>query len=780
MSDQDPQFKAGHKVPVSDQQLPGLQSEMAGPPPQSEYVPTWDGGYKLYEASGKLKGKKALITGGDSGIGRAIAILFAMEGADVFITYLPQEKEDAQDTKAFVEKYGRKCDLLAVDLIKKENCKQAVDEALKAMGAINFLINNHAYQMMREDIQELSEEQWEHTFNTNIHSFFYLSKYTIPHMKRGDSIINNASINAYIGRPDLLDYTSTKGAVIAFTRGLSNQYVSKGIRVNAVAPGPVWTPLIPSTMNKEAQEQFTAPMGRPIQPSEVATCFVFLASMDSTAISGQTLHPNGGTVVAAPDATFRYRQAREEGSLVGIPGVITGTKKLKSHSASQPIPSGTIIEISPVLFFSKEEYEQHGKHTVLDHYTFKWKDGRMALALGLGSLFNHSDSPNVSYTLDSTTESISYRTVRDIENKEELLIFYGHNLWFEQADSQSSTTQCPPPEVEDGWGGLSLVNGELEDDTEDPRNPYLDGNPDEIIEEEMLPFVRIKPLPEEETLDSIRTVPAWVVEIPDPRHITTLLKWLKKTGLNDPELGHLKRIRKQDDKTTLLLSISPVPPLLPDDLHLPELCQVPVPISPALTMTSLALKSTFWPTYYTPRRKGESESWTRAKCKWAWEAMRNTIEEGRRALSAGELPIGAHVPVPFNEHGSSFNGHDTRNSAQHPLRHAVLNLVRHLGDSHSAGKTSPDEEGSNKNGSNYLLTSRTIFLTHEPCIMCSMALLHSRVKEVFYLIPMKSTGGCGGVACLPTLQGVNHRFEICRWTSDVQTEHLTINEDIDA
>jgi len=165
------------------------------------------------------------------------------------------------------------------------------------MGGIDILVNNHAYQMMVEDIKDLSEDQWIHTFNTNIHPFFYLSKYTLPHMSRGSTIINNASINAYIGRPDLLDYTSTKGAIISFTRGLSNQYVSKGIRVNAVAPGPVWTPLIPATMNDEALKQFTAPMGRPSQPSEIATCFVFLASSDSSSISGQTIHANGGTIV---------------------------------------------------------------------------------------------------------------------------------------------------------------------------------------------------------------------------------------------------------------------------------------------------------------------------------------------------------------------------------------------------------------------------------------------------------------------------------------------------
>ncbi|OJD36147.1 short-chain dehydrogenase reductase family [Diplodia corticola] len=291
------QFEQGHRVPIQDQQPPGLQSELEGPQPQDENVPTEDGGYQIYKAAGKLRGKKALITGGDSGIGRAVAVLFAMEGADSFIVYLPQEESDAQETKKKVEQYGGKCYLMATDLTLRKNCKEAADRAREAMGAVNILVNNAAYQMMVNDIQELSEDQWEHTFNVNIHPYFYLSKYLIPHMQKGDTIINNASINAYIGRPDLLDYTSTKGAVISFTRGLSNQYVSKGIRVNAVAPGPVWTPLIPATMNHEAQDQFTSPMGRPSQPSEIATCFVFLASTDSSSISGQTLHANGGVVV---------------------------------------------------------------------------------------------------------------------------------------------------------------------------------------------------------------------------------------------------------------------------------------------------------------------------------------------------------------------------------------------------------------------------------------------------------------------------------------------------
>ncbi|KAI9368565.1 hypothetical protein BJX61DRAFT_210596 [Aspergillus egyptiacus] len=292
------QFQTGHEVPVQQQKKPGLQSEMAAPKPVSTQIPSEDQGYQTYKAAGKLTGKKAIITGGDSGIGRAVAILFAMEGASSLITYLPEEESDAQETKKRVEEAGQKCFTFATDLRSKENCKKVVETALEKLGGIDILVNNAGTQEMIDDISNLDESQWESTFDTNIHPVFYLSKYTLPHLKSGSSIINCASVNPYIGRPDLLDYTSTKGAIVAFTRGLSNQQCSKGIRVNAVCPGPVWTPLIPATMTKEAIEQFSGcPMGRAGQPSEIATCFVFLASQDSSFISGQSLHPNGGVVL---------------------------------------------------------------------------------------------------------------------------------------------------------------------------------------------------------------------------------------------------------------------------------------------------------------------------------------------------------------------------------------------------------------------------------------------------------------------------------------------------
>ena len=294
---------------------------MAGQDPVNDCLPTDEGGYQLYKAAGKLTGRKALITGGDSGIGRAIAILYAMEGADSTIVYTPEEQEDAEKTQELVREKGGHIHLIQADLRSHQACKNVVEKALEAMGRINILVLNHGFQMMQNTIAELSEcappplsptfqgggelvftnhrEQWIKTFDTNIHPFFFLSKYVLPQMKRGDAIITCASVNHYIGRPDLLDYTSTKGAIVAFTRGLSNQQVEHGIRVNCVCPGPIWTPLIPATMNDEAQKSFTSPMGRPGQPSEVATCFVFLASADSSFMSGQSLHPNGGVIVGS-------------------------------------------------------------------------------------------------------------------------------------------------------------------------------------------------------------------------------------------------------------------------------------------------------------------------------------------------------------------------------------------------------------------------------------------------------------------------------------------------
>ncbi|TPX57441.1 hypothetical protein PhCBS80983_g03839 [Powellomyces hirtus] len=300
-------YNAGLTLPVQNQDPPGLQSKM-DPQPESYRLPAFDDAgnvtFELYKAAGKLTGKCALITGGDSGIGRSVAILFAMEGADVAINYLPIEEADAQDTKKEVERLapGRKCVLFPQDIsLGEAACKGLIERAVAALGKLDCLVNNAGAQLEIETFAELTEEMIEHTFKTNIFSQFYLSKHALPHLKKGSTIINCGSINAFQGHPTLIDYTSTKGAIIAFTRSLAGQLAEKGIRVNAVAPGPIWTPLIVSTMTEDNKKTFgaTYPMKRAGQPVEVATCFVFLAGPDSSYITGQTLHPNGGKIVNA-------------------------------------------------------------------------------------------------------------------------------------------------------------------------------------------------------------------------------------------------------------------------------------------------------------------------------------------------------------------------------------------------------------------------------------------------------------------------------------------------
>jgi len=276
---------------------PGLQHKFEVKPIDDVYP-----NGKPYKGAGKLEGKVALIAGGDSGIGRAIAILFAIEGAKgVSLNYLPKEEKDAEDVKAYIEKKveGKtKVHLFPTDLKEEKNCIAAVEAVVKEFGSLDILVNNAAQQLENTDITTLPSDQWLDTFQINMHSYFYTSKAAIPHLKPGSSVINMCSINAFVGRPDLLDYTSTKGAIVSFTRGLSNQILAdKQIRVNSIAPGPIWTPLVPSTFGKENMKGFTAPCGRAGQPVEIATVAVFLASEDSSMISGQTIHANGGTVI---------------------------------------------------------------------------------------------------------------------------------------------------------------------------------------------------------------------------------------------------------------------------------------------------------------------------------------------------------------------------------------------------------------------------------------------------------------------------------------------------
>ncbi|XP_024366286.1 NADPH-dependent aldehyde reductase 1, chloroplastic [Physcomitrium patens] len=264
-----------------------------------------------YKAAGKLKGKIALVTGGDSGIGRAVGVLFTREGATVAFTYVKgAEEKDAVDTINLLKQYkaegGGEGEPLAIpcDLGFDEQCKKVVDKVVEKYGRIDILVNNAAEQHVVENIEDLQPEQLERTFRTNIFSQFYLVRHALKHMKEGSCIINTTSVNAFKGNTTLLDYTSTKGAILAFTRGLALQLVKRGIRVNAVAPGPIWTPLIPASMGQGSPEKMKSfgsqcPMGRAGEPEEIATAYVFLASEDSSYFTGQTLHPNGGIVVNA-------------------------------------------------------------------------------------------------------------------------------------------------------------------------------------------------------------------------------------------------------------------------------------------------------------------------------------------------------------------------------------------------------------------------------------------------------------------------------------------------
>ena len=246
----------------------------------------------------RLKDKVALITGGDSGIGRAVAIAFAKEGADVAIAYL-DEHEDATETKRLVEEHGRRCITIAGDVGDEGFCELAIARTVNDLGSLDVLVNNAAEQHPQESIEKISAEQLERTFRTNIFSYFFLTKAALPHLRRGSAIVNTTSVTAYRGSPALIDYSATKGAIVAFTRSLSQALVEKGIRVNAVAPGPIWTPLIPASFPEEKVETFgtDTPMGRAGQPEEVAPAYVFLASDDSSYMTGQVLHPNGGEIV---------------------------------------------------------------------------------------------------------------------------------------------------------------------------------------------------------------------------------------------------------------------------------------------------------------------------------------------------------------------------------------------------------------------------------------------------------------------------------------------------
>ena len=275
--------------PLQKQNRPGKQSKMS---PVSETQP------KKYKASGKLADKVCLITGGDSGIGKAIALLFAKEGAELAISYL-SEDEDAIQTQVEIKTFGKESILIKSNLAKEANCKKAVDKTIKQFGKLDILINNAALHWEADSIEDITTDQLVKSFYTNYFSYFWITKYAMPYLKKGSCIINTTSVTAYRGSSKLIDYASTKGAIVSFTRSLATNLVDKGIRVNAVAPGPIWTPLIASSYDKKKVSEFgsDSPMKRAGMPNEVAPCFLFLASEDSSFMTGQVLHPNGGEIV---------------------------------------------------------------------------------------------------------------------------------------------------------------------------------------------------------------------------------------------------------------------------------------------------------------------------------------------------------------------------------------------------------------------------------------------------------------------------------------------------
>ena len=281
------------EFPEQDQrdQHPGLESEMQ---PRPDY------GYETYKGFGRLQGKKAIITGGDSGIGRAVALAFAREGADVLIAYLESEESDAQETARVVEEAGKKCVRVPGDISEEAQCQKIVDKAVEEFGGIDVLVNNAAHQRTVSGIADVTTELLDRTFKTNIYAQFWLCKAAIPHMREGGVIINVCSAQAYKPSPTLLPYSATKGAIVTFTEGLAQEVVQYGLRANVVAPGPVWTPIIPASMEGETVSQFglQSPMGRPGQPVELSPAFVFLASQESSFVNGAVIDITGGQPVA--------------------------------------------------------------------------------------------------------------------------------------------------------------------------------------------------------------------------------------------------------------------------------------------------------------------------------------------------------------------------------------------------------------------------------------------------------------------------------------------------
>ncbi|KAG8686980.1 hypothetical protein FRC08_012229 [Ceratobasidium sp. 394] len=471
--------------------------------------------------------------------------------------------------------------------------------------------------------------------------------------------------------------------------------------------------------------------------------------------------------------------------------------------ATSAIPARTVIDISPVLLFTSEEYV-HARLTIVDHYTFVWNDaGRsfMALPLGLGSIFNHAREPNVSYRLDKRLGVIEYTTTRPILPGEELCIYYGSDdkLWFPlEATGSPSAGQgsLSGQDSKNIWDSIApLPTDESTAVVPVPDTLVdLDATPVPILTSEETMFRRIKVLSAEEVEEAddrpVPTIDVWVVDVEVPSVLKSLMELIRRHGFDSDDLKHLKRVRTVKSRKSIILVNATVPseqlPLLPEGTGSPYVAKVPKRI--ATSQSQLARKNAIWPVGLNPHIVPEEHIWTPEEIDWLKLGMNKAAEAAVTAKGAGELPIGVYVSPSPGETGPTVTTHDTRTSSGHPLRHAAQIAVRKIAQIRSKPDTEPSTAPRGmtaiepRNGASYLLTGLTLFTTHEPCIMCSMSLLHSRVARVVYVHPMVHTGGCNeeGV-CLPALDGVNHRFEIIRWLGSRGSDfsHLKLSEDID-
>ncbi|KEP53287.1 cytidine and deoxycytidylate deaminase zinc-binding region protein [Rhizoctonia solani 123E] len=440
--------------------------------------------------------------------------------------------------------------------------------------------------------------------------------------------------------------------------------------------------------------------------------------------------------------------------------------------ATSRIPPQTLIDVSPVLLFSAEEYI-HAKRTVIDHYTFVWNQlgsSLMALPLGLGSIFNHARDPNVSYRLNKKANTIEYTTTKQIDTGDELCIYYGSDdkLWFPmQGDpiARSSSKSLQEDTEPLPFGGTEIG----EDNDSGERSIKGTTLPAKVSSRPLFEVIKVLSREEQEEAPGmpISTMDVWVADVMIPSLLKSLMDIIRMSNFDTDDLKHLKRVRTVNGKKSLVLTSAGVPetllPQLPEGVGSPYVTQVPKRV--ANSQEQLTRKNALWPVNYNPHILVDEYVWNDEEIDWLKSGIDVATAAALQAKNAGELPVGVHIKPSPGVIGPMITSHDARNISGHPLRHAAQMAVRQMAELRSnASEDLHEADAERCNGAAYLLTGLTIFITHEPCIMCSMSLLHSRVARVVFIQPMAETGGCNkeGV-CIPALGGVNHRFEIIRW-----------------